>query len=444
MEGFGGCFNEKGWDALSALNETQQLGVIEALFSMKDGLKYTINRMPIGSSDFADSYYSLDDSPGDMDMLNLSLARDRTKLLPYIKAAMAVNPALKVWGSPWSGPEWLKDSAAQSGHNEGCGSLDPSPAKRAAYALYLARAAKAYRAEGLNFEHLAIQNEPNQGSVWDPKKKKCGNSYPKMHWTGVQLQEFLRDHLGPTFAKEGIADTVGILLATFPVNDFNGFVQPTLSDPEALKYLAGVGLQYAGVGMISDIKKVKPTLKTWETETPCGGGRSKVCGSGPGTHDNSWEWGEGQWQYMRSFLESGVSVYSQWNMILDATGKSGWGWSQCSPVTIDTVAKTVTYEGSYWATKHFSFFVEPGAKMLTTTGDNGACKSVNGACGCAGKCTGGDKSQLVSFVNPGGEIVVVALNANDVASPVRISVDGKLTISESLPAHSMSTFVVSK
>lgn len=56
--------------------------------------------MPIGSSDFADSYYSLEDSPGDITMQSLSLDRDRQKLIPYIEAAMTVQPKLKMWGSP--------------------------------------------------------------------------------------------------------------------------------------------------------------------------------------------------------------------------------------------------------------------------------------------------------------------------------------------------------
>ena len=67
MEGFGGCFNEKGWDALSALNETARAGVMDAMFG-KEGLRWRINRIPIGSSDFADNYYSLDDYPNDFTM----------------------------------------------------------------------------------------------------------------------------------------------------------------------------------------------------------------------------------------------------------------------------------------------------------------------------------------------------------------------------------------
>ena len=81
------------------------------------------------------------------------------------------------------------------------------------------------------------------------------------------------------------------------------------------RYIRGVGLQYAGIGMINTIKQAHPTLKTWETETPCGGGRARDCGTGPGTRNNSWAWGESQWSTMRSFLEAGASVYSQWNMV---------------------------------------------------------------------------------------------------------------------------------
>lgn len=59
------------------------------------------------------------------------------------------------------------------------------------------------------------------------------------------------------------------------MNDYAGDVDPTLADPNASKYLAGVGLQYAGVGMIPSIRATAAgeTMKLWETETPCGDGR---------------------------------------------------------------------------------------------------------------------------------------------------------------------------
>ena len=154
---------------------------------------------------------------------------------------------------------------------------------------------------------------------------------------------------------------------------------------------------------------------------------------------------------MRSFLESGASVYSQWNMVLDQSGKSGWGWSQCSPVTVFTDTKQVSYEGSYWATKHFSSLIEPGAVLLGTGGDNGRCQEINGACGCAQGCGNGGRGdtagvgapdQYISFRNPNGDIVIVGLNANGVPRHLTLSVDGEEVASALLPPHSMNTFVV--
>ena len=452
MEGFGGCFNEKGWDALSALNETARVGVMHAMFG-KEGLRWGINRMPIGSSDFADGYYSLDDYPNDFTMAKLNLARDHIKLIPFIKAAMEVNPELKVWGSPWTAPEWMKDSAPQAPNNEGCGSLNQDPKYLASYALYLARAAQAYRSAGLNFEHLAIQNEPNNGLFRPDGSRFSCDSFPHMHWTGDQLQTFLRDHLGPTFAAENLT-AVGIFLATFPLNNYTGFVAPALTDTEALKYLSGIGLQYGGLGMIAAIEKDTAAarekegldrLKLWETETPCGRGRFKSCGNGPGTHNNSWSWGEEQWQYMRSYIESGVSLYSQWNMVLDETGMSGWNWSQCSPITVFRRTQTVSFEGSYWATKHYSYFVEPGAKVLLVGGDNGPCRRVHNACGCA-RCSDAQlmpHPQFIAFQNPdGGGVVLVGQNGGTGSRTVTVTIDGKAVLSETLPAHSFSTFVI--
>lgn len=46
-----GCFNEKGWDALSVLSDAQKDTVMQDLFSA-NGLRWGLNRMPIGSSDF--------------------------------------------------------------------------------------------------------------------------------------------------------------------------------------------------------------------------------------------------------------------------------------------------------------------------------------------------------------------------------------------------------
>ncbi len=107
IDGFGGCFNELGWDALAYLESTERDKIMQELFSA-NAANFTICRMPIGASDYAMSYYSLNDVAEDFNMRNFNIDRDRYILIPYIKEAQKFKPDLKIWGSPWCPPYWMK------------------------------------------------------------------------------------------------------------------------------------------------------------------------------------------------------------------------------------------------------------------------------------------------------------------------------------------------
>jgi len=104
IDGWGGCFNELGWVALQSVSPDAREEVLRNLFEPGRGLNFTICRMPIGASDYATNWYSLDDTPGDFELKHFNLDRDRAILLPYIKAAMKYQPAAENVGSPWSPP----------------------------------------------------------------------------------------------------------------------------------------------------------------------------------------------------------------------------------------------------------------------------------------------------------------------------------------------------
>jgi len=61
-QGFGGCFNEMGWDALSVVSADQVTMAIKLLFDAQDGANFVYGRLPMGASDFAMSWYTLDDT----------------------------------------------------------------------------------------------------------------------------------------------------------------------------------------------------------------------------------------------------------------------------------------------------------------------------------------------------------------------------------------------
>jgi glucosylceramidase len=386
ITGWGGCFNEKGWKAMMVLSPQERTGIMKALFDQNTGLKLNLCRTPIGSSDFGISSYSLDETKDDYSMSHFSIARDKEMLIPYIKAAMAINPKLKLWGVPWSPPSWMKDNGSLIG-----GSIKTDDQTMDALALYFEKYVQAYQAEKLGLTIVMPQNEPT-----------IQNNYPTCHWTGEQLRDFVKNHLGPKFAK----DTVhcDIWLGTFQNSD-DSYVNPTLNDPQAMSFIKGFAFQWGGTGSCNTIHVAHPEMPLMQSETPCGHG------------ENDWNYGQGQFDVIKDYMNAGVNSYMLWNMVLDETGMSTGGWKQCSPVVVDQTTKKITYTPQYYFFKHFAYYVKPGAYHIPSNGNFG---------------------DVVAYVNPDGETVLELRNANgEITISINFNGEG---IKVTIPAHSMNTF----
>ena len=101
IDGFGGCFNELGWEALNTLPEAERGKIVAALFDTESGCKFNLCRMPIGANDYSIDWYSHSPAKDDFSMQNFTIERDKLRLIPYIKKAKAFNPDIKIWASPW-------------------------------------------------------------------------------------------------------------------------------------------------------------------------------------------------------------------------------------------------------------------------------------------------------------------------------------------------------
>lgn len=149
IDGFGGAFNEKGWEALLLLTPDEREEVIKELFDPQQGAKFNICRVPIGASDYAISRYTLDETKDDFGMKDFSIKRDKEYLIPYVKAAMEYKPDLQIWGSVWTPPTWMKTNEAFDG-----GNMKDDPRVFGAFALYLARFVEEYQAEEIGRAHV--------------------------------------------------------------------------------------------------------------------------------------------------------------------------------------------------------------------------------------------------------------------------------------------------
>jgi len=395
IDGFGGCFNELGWTALQKASKADRDNVLTALFG-EAGCAFTMGRLPIGSSDFALDWYSLDETSGDYDLKDFSIARDKKYLIPYVKAAMAIRPDLKCWGSAWSPPSWMKTNS-----NYSKGSIKWQPQILHCYATYLARWVEEYRTEGINIFAVFTQNEPNILSV-----------YPSCLWTGPQLREFVADYLGPTLRAR--KTDVQLWLGTLNDGNFNDRLVTVLEDPKANAFLTGISFQYDARAQIGAASELYPDKKLMQSETECNKG------------DNSWQDAERLYWLMRAYLENNGNSYFVWNMVLNESGMSTWKWKQNALITVNQNSGKVTFNGEYYVMRHFSQFVKPEAKRLLTTG------------------LWTDK---IAFLNPDGSTVFVIENTKqkpqDLVLNVADRADGG-TLKAQLPAHSVNTFVVSK
>ncbi len=390
FKGFGVCFNELGWKALSALGENAKAEVLQSLFS-DSGLNLNYCRIPMGANDYSLDWYSHNDTDGDLAMQHFSIKRDHQLLIPYLRAAQAAHGApFTLFASPWSPPAWMKTHKTFN-----YGTLIWQPEYLTAYADYFVRFIQAYAAEGIRIDAVHVQNEPDS----DQK-------FPSCLWTGAKLAAFIRDYLAPAFQAAGL-DTQ-IWLGTIERASFNDWIAPSLLDPETAKLISGVGFQWAGKGAALRTRQVAPDLPIIQTENECGDGQ------------NTWDYAHYVFDLIRHYLGLGAQAYVYWNAVLEEGGISTWGWKQNSLFTVDTAARTYTPRPEYYVLKHFAQYLCPNARIIEGVG------SMSG--------------NAVIFALADGRQMAVLQNPLETEVTVAVDLAGK-TANISLPPRSFATAI---
>jgi len=357
IKGFGGCFNELGWEALKILPEERKDQIIKSLFDTIGGCKFNFCRMPLGANDYSVGWYSYDEVKDDFGMEHFSIARDKERLIPYIKKAQAYNPKIKIWASPWCPPSWMKTNFHYACNPDVVNDLSESGRGAemetqfkmdgrylSSYALYFSKFVEAYRNEGINIYAVHVQNEPNS----------CQN-FPSCVWNPSDLATFIGEYLGPEIRNRNLETEVW--LGTVERHQIER-IDTILNRPGARKYISGIGFQWDGKGAISKVHEKYPDLELMQTETECGNG------------SNDWAAAEHTFGLMKYYFNNGANAYMYWNMILDESGKSRWGWKQNSMITVNSQTGQVVYNPEFYVMKHLSYFIKPGAYKIKTSDDS--------------------------------------------------------------------------
>ena len=355
MYGFGACFNELGWRAISHTSKEEREKLFHELFSSGDECaKFNVCRLPIGASDYAFNWYSLDETPGDYALTHFSIARDREALIPYIKEALEIAPDIRLFASPWSPPTWMKNPPVYN-----WGKLIWTEENLKAYANYLVKFIIAYQNDGIAVDQLHVQNEP-----------VANQKFPSCMWTGEELKVFIRDYLGPAMRRAGVdtelwlgtinapgCDFNRLIFDKWATEDYDFFANTVLSDPEALQYISGVSYQWGGkIAMQRTFESWYPRIRLMQSENECGFG------------DNTWEYARYVWTMLKHYIGNGAESYLYWNFVLEPLGINTWGDPQNAMVTVDPATGAVTYNPDFYVMKHFSSCVQRGAVRLGASG----------------------------------------------------------------------------
>ncbi|MDF7799541.1 hypothetical protein P4C99_08695 [Pontiellaceae bacterium B1224] len=401
LAGLGGAFNEQGGEAFMTLPEASRAALAEALFNPKTGAGFSLCRTAIGSSDFGLGSYSYAETPNDYQMKNFSVERDTTSVIPFIRAAMAQNPDLKMFASPWSPPGWMKENGvmdAGKDHDRSKNVLKNDPKIYKAYALYFEKYVKAYAANGVTIDRIIVQNETDMSPV-----------YPGCDMLPAQMSEFIVEYLRPQFTKSKV--DAEIWAGTFRGTGQKGARKNETLDfmkQPASKVVDGLGMQYCSDKILKQLRDTYPELKMMHTEGSCANGKNTV------------KQAKGRFGEIAMWLNSSCENYCYWNMVLNEEGKSGWDWSQNSLVRIDRKTGEIIYNNDFAPVALMSRYIRPGDQLLKADIDG--------------------KGKAVVVQNKDGLIVFLE-NQKDAPSTQAIEVEDQ-EITVELPANSVCAFVL--
>lgn len=404
MIGIGGALTDAAAETFAKLPKEKQQEVLDAYYSAKKGIGYTLARTNIHSCDFSsDSYTYVSDN--DKELKTFDISHDKKYRIPFIKQVIsATGGKLTLFASPWSPPAWMKTN------NDLLHGGELKPEYYQTWANYYVKFIRAYEKEGIPLWGISIQNEPMATQKWE----SC-------IYTAEEERDFLKKYLGPTIQRNGLG---GKKIIAWDHNRDLIYQRAStvLNDPAAAKFAWGIGFHWyedwsGGDQMFDNVKKVKdafPSTNVMFTEG---------CNSPFNMSQiNDWKWGERYGRSMINDFNDGAVGWTDWNVLLDEKGGPNHVGNFCfAPIHADTKTGELYYMNSYYYIGHFSKFIRPGAKRISSSPS---------------------RSQLLStaFINKDGKIAVVVMNQSDQKVPYYLWVGGKAASVTALP-HSIATLV---
>jgi len=396
IDGFGFTLTGGSAQVINSLNTAKKQELLQDLFGNKENsISISYLRISIGASDLNESVFSYNDLPEgqtDENLSQFSLTPDKTDLIPLLKEILSINPAIKIMGSPWSPPVWMKDNNSTIG-----GSLQPQYYE--VYAQYFVKYIQEMKAEGIEIDAITLQNEPLHP----------GNN-PSLLMTAPQQADFIKNHLGPAFQAANI-DTKIIIYdhncdkPEYPIS--------VLNDAAAKSFISGSAFHlYAGdISALSTVHNAHPDTDVYFTEQYT---------SSDGNFQGDLKW------HLKNVIIGSMRNWSktalEWNLANNASygPHTPGGCTTCKGATTINSGSSYTKNAGYYIIGHASKFVPSGSVRI---GSNIAGNLFN-----------------VAFLTPAGKRVLIVENDGTAFGIFNIKYNGKW-VTTSLNAGSVGTYI---
>jgi glucosylceramidase len=405
MLGIGGALTDAVAETFYKLPKDKQKELLAAYYDKKTGIGFSLARTNIQSCDFSSSSYSYI-KEGDAALKTFDISHDKKYRIPFIKEATAIaGGKLTLFVSPWSPPAFMKDNNDVL-HG---GKLKPEFAQ--SWANFFVKFINEYQRAGVPVWGLSVQNEPMATQTWESCK-----------FTAEEERDFVKNYLGPTLAKGGMAAKK---LIVWDHNRDLLFQRAStiLEDPAAAKYIWGIGFHWyeTWTGAGQNFESTRLTHEAFPD-------KNLIFTEGcvekfDFNRLNDWSLGERYGLSMINDFNAGTVGWTDWNILLDEKGGPNHVGNFCfAPVHADTRNGSLIYTNSYYYMGHFSKFIQPGAKRIASVASR-------------------DKLLTTAYMNPDGKIAVVVMNRTDEKIEYSLWIKGKAAKTTSEP-HSIATLIV--
>ena len=394
VDGFGYTLTGGSAYLINHMSSSAADALLNDIFSPTNGIGVSYIRISIGASDLSPSVFTYDDMPAgqtDPTLANFTLAADTVDLVPVLKKVLLINPNLKIMGSPWTPPVWMKDNGNSMG-----GSLKPE--YYSAYANYFVKYLQTMKAKGIPIHSITIQNEPLHG----------GNN-PSMVMTATEQANFIKNNLGPAFQAANISTKIIIWDHNC---DNPNYPITILNDAAAKQYIDGSAFHLYGgdISALSTVHNAHPDKNLYFTEQWT---------SSTGNFNGDLQW------HLKNVVIGSMNNWSkialEWNLANDPTfgPHTPGGCTMCKgALTID--GSGYTKNVAYYIIAHASKFIPAGSARISSTTIPGISSA--------------------AFKTPSGKKVLLAVNDGAAAFGFNISYKGKWVYIV-LPAGSAGTFI---